>query len=115
MERPCRFGARNLLLRPFGIVCWCIVEMEAKASKPLPEPAVTAIFLDVMNNRCEKELCIISHDGRQSQKPLDAAGRLINGNQTNVGLNFLCHSTRNTRLDEAKTESWGHSRQNHDS
>jgi hypothetical protein len=81
MYDPAGFRPGNFLPRPFGIVSWCVIEMEVDASNRLPILAMAEIPFDIPQNRCAKELCIIPHSGRQSKKTVDAGRRPNNGNE----------------------------------
>jgi hypothetical protein len=81
MHDPGGFGSGNLLLRPFGVVGWCIIEMEADTSKRIPTLAVSEIPFDVRQDRYTKELPVALHPSRQSKKIMDAERQLNNGNQ----------------------------------
>jgi hypothetical protein len=85
MHDPGGFSLGNFLPGPFGIVSWCIIEMEIDTSKHLPMLAVARIPFDVRQNRCTKELRIAPHPGRQSKRTVDAKGRPNNGNQAFLG------------------------------
>jgi hypothetical protein len=52
------FGSGNFLPQPFGIVNWCIIEMEADTSKHLPPLVVAEIPFYVRQNRYTKEFSI---------------------------------------------------------
>jgi hypothetical protein len=75
------FGSGNFLPRPFGIVGWCIIEMEVATSKRLPTLAIAEIRFDVRQNRCIKELLIMPHPDRQSKKTVAAGCRPNHGSQ----------------------------------
>jgi hypothetical protein len=47
------FGSGNFLPRPFGVVSWCIVEMEVDTSERLPRLAVADIAFDVRQNETD--------------------------------------------------------------
>jgi hypothetical protein len=64
MHDPGDFGLGDFLPRPFGVVTWCIAEMEGDTSKRLPTPAIAEILFDVTQNKCTKELRIVQYPGR---------------------------------------------------
>jgi hypothetical protein len=72
MHDPGGFGSGNFLPRPFGVVSWCIIEMEGNTLKGPFVLAVSEIPFDVRYDRGTKELGIIPHPGRQSKKTVDA-------------------------------------------
>jgi hypothetical protein len=59
MHHPDGFTSGNVLLRPFGVVNWCIVEMEGEPSKRLAMLPVPEVPFDVRQNRCTKEVRIV--------------------------------------------------------
>jgi hypothetical protein len=71
MHDPGGFSLGNFLPRPFGVVSWCIIEMEGATSKPLPTLAVTGIPFDVRQNRYIKKLCTMPRPGGQSKKTVE--------------------------------------------
>jgi hypothetical protein len=81
MHDPGGLASGNFMRRVFGVVSWCMAEMDGDTSKRLPVLAVAEISFDVTQNRCAKELCILPHPGRQSTKIVDAGRRPNNGNQ----------------------------------
>jgi hypothetical protein len=74
------FGSGNFSSGPFGVVSWCIIEMKAGTLKRLSTLAIAETSFDVRQNRWTKELHIILHPGRQSEKNVDAGRRPNNGN-----------------------------------
>jgi hypothetical protein len=53
---PVGCGSGHFLLRPFGIVCWCIIQMQIDASKRLSALAVAEVPPDVREKRWTKKL-----------------------------------------------------------
>jgi hypothetical protein len=64
MGSPVDFASGNLLSRPFGIMTWCIIQMPTDDLKRVSALAIADVLLDIRNNRCPKELCVIRHAGR---------------------------------------------------
>jgi hypothetical protein len=81
------FGSGNFWPRLCGVGSWCILEMEVDTSESLPTLAIAVIVFNVTQNSCTKELFIVPHPGRQSQKTMDA-GHLPNIGNRSFWLEF---------------------------
>jgi hypothetical protein len=64
MGSPVDFGSGDLLSRPFGIMTWCIIEMQTDDLKRVSALAIADVLLDIRNHRCTKGPCLIRHAGK---------------------------------------------------
>jgi hypothetical protein len=107
MGNSAGFGSGNVVWRSFDMVNWCIIQVQADASKRLSALAIAEGSLDIRKNRCAKELCVIPHPGNARRLWIPYVDQIIDTRHFSLSIVFDALAGRGS-LDRAQAESCEH-------